>query len=99
MKAAISRLAREPLFQFLFVAVLLFGGERLINADDYANAQFQISIDDGTLVQFMQLRAKTFKPADAMGGAESAQCVRATTVNRRITLELRCIFVRRWHSI
>ena len=66
MKAAISRLAREPLFQFLFVAVLLFGGERLINADDYANAQFQISIDDGTLVQFMQLRAKTFKPADAM---------------------------------
>jgi len=66
MKAAISRIAREPLFQFLFVAVLLFGGERLINADDYANAQFQISIDDGTLVQFMQLRAKTFKPADAM---------------------------------
>ena len=71
MKAAISRLAREPLFQFLFVAVLLFGGERLINADDYANAQFQISIDDGTLVQFMQLRAKTFKPADAMAALKA----------------------------
>ncbi len=48
MKLPISRLAREPLFQFLFVAVVLFGGERLINADDYANAQFQISIDDET---------------------------------------------------
>ena len=71
MKAAISRIAREPLFQFLFVAVLLFGGERLINADDYANAQFQISIDDGTLVQFMQLRAKTFKLADAMAALKA----------------------------
>ena len=53
------------------MAVLLFGGERLINADDYANAQFQISIDDGTLVQFMQLRAKTFKPADAMAALKA----------------------------
>ena len=71
MKAAISKLAREPLFQFLFVAVVLFGGDRLINAGDYANAQFKISIDDGILVQFMQLRAKTFKPADAMAALKA----------------------------
>ena len=71
MKLPISRLAREPLFQFLFVALILFGGERLINADDYANAQFQISIDDETLVQFMQLRAKTFKPEEAIAALKA----------------------------
>ena len=29
-------LLKEPLFQFLFIALLLLLGERLINADDYA---------------------------------------------------------------
>jgi peptidyl-prolyl cis-trans isomerase C len=60
------KIFREPLFQFLLIALLLLGGERLINADDYANQQYHIVVDDQVLVQFMQLQAKTFKPEEAM---------------------------------
>ena len=59
-------LFKEPLFQFLFIALLLLLGERLINADDYAYDQYHIEVDDAVLLQFMQLRAKTFKPEEAL---------------------------------
>ena len=59
------KLLKEPLVQFLFIALVLLGGERVINADDYANEQYNILIDDQVLLQFMQLQAKTFKPNDA----------------------------------
>ena len=58
-------LLKEPLFQFLVIALLLLLGERLINADDYAYDQYHIEVDDAVLLQFMQLRAKTFKPEEA----------------------------------
>ena len=58
-------LLKEPLFQFLFIALLLLLGERLINADDYAYDQYHIEVDDAVLLQFMQLRAKTFKQEEA----------------------------------
>jgi peptidyl-prolyl cis-trans isomerase C len=58
-------LFKEPLFQFLFIALLLLLGERLINADDYAYDQYHIEVDNSVLLQFMQLRAKTFKPEEA----------------------------------
>jgi hypothetical protein len=61
-----KKIFKEPLFQFLLIALLLLGGERLINADDYADQQYQIVVDDQLLVQFMQLQAKTFKPEEAM---------------------------------
>jgi peptidyl-prolyl cis-trans isomerase C len=44
---------------------LLLLGERLINADDYAYDQYHIEVDEAVLLQFMQLRAKTFKPEEA----------------------------------
>ena len=59
-------LLKEPLVQFLLIALVLLGGERVINADDYANEQYNILIDDQVLLQFMQLQAKTFKPTEAM---------------------------------
>lgn len=59
-------LFKEPLFQFLFIALLLLLGERLINADDYAYDQYHIEVDDAVLLQFMQLRAKTFKAEEAL---------------------------------
>jgi|TARA_B110000971_G_scaffold221303_1_gene267856 hypothetical protein len=58
-------LFKEPLFQFLVIALLLLLGERLINADDYAYDQYHIEVDNAVLLQFMQLRAKTFKPQEA----------------------------------
>jgi len=62
----INKLSKEPLFQFLIIALVLLGGERLINAEDYAYDQYRIEITDKQLLQFMQLRAKTFKPDQAM---------------------------------
>ena len=64
-------LLEEPLFQFLFIALLLLLGERLINADDYAYDQYHIEVDDEVLLQFMQLRAKTFKPEEAQQALEA----------------------------
>ncbi len=57
---------KEPLFQFLFIALLLLLGERWFNADDYAYDEYHIEVDDAALLQFMQLRAKTFKPEEAL---------------------------------
>jgi hypothetical protein len=64
----IKKLSKEPLFQFLIIALVLLGGERWINAEDYAYDQYHIQIQDQQLLQFMQLRAKTFK----LDQAESA---------------------------
>jgi len=61
----IKKLSKEPLFQFLIIALVLLGGERWINAEDFAYDQYHIQIDDQQLLQFMQLRAKTFKPDQA----------------------------------
>ena len=66
-----KKIFKEPLFQFLLIALLLLGGERLINAADYADQQYQILVDDQVLVQFMQLRAKTFKPEEAMAALKA----------------------------
>ena len=65
------KLLKEPLVQFLLIALVLLGGERVINADDYANEQYNILIDDQVLLQFMQLQAKTFKPNDAKAALEA----------------------------
>ncbi|MGB2042276.1 MAG: peptidyl-prolyl cis-trans isomerase [Porticoccaceae bacterium] len=61
----ITKLLKEPLVQFFLIALVLLGGERWINADDYAYDQYLIQIDDQQLLQFMQLRAKTFRPDQA----------------------------------
>ena len=57
---------KEPLFQFLIIGLVLLGGERLINAEDYSDDQYSIFIDDQLLAQFMQREAKSFKPEDAL---------------------------------
>lgn len=60
-----KKIVREPLFQFLFIALILLGGERLINADDYGDQQYNILVDDQQLLQFMQLQARMFRPEEA----------------------------------
>jgi peptidyl-prolyl cis-trans isomerase C len=67
----IKKLFKEPLFQFLIIALVLLGGERWVNADDYAYDQYSIQIDDQQLLQFMQLRAKTFKPEQAQAALDA----------------------------
>ncbi len=67
----IKKLSKEPLFQFLIIALLLLGGERLINAEDYAYDQYRIVVTDQQLLQFMQLRAKTFKPDQARAALDA----------------------------
>ena len=68
---SMKKILTEPLFQFLLIALLLLGGERLINADDYADQQYLITIDDQLLAQFMQLQAKIFKPDEAMAALKA----------------------------
>ena len=60
-----KKFLKEPLVQFLLIALVLLGGERWINAQDYAYDQYLIEVDDQQLLQFMQLRAKTFRPDQA----------------------------------
>jgi peptidyl-prolyl cis-trans isomerase C len=62
---------KEPLFQFLLIALLLLGGEQIMNADDYADQQYNIVVDDQVLAQFMQLQAKMFKPEKAMAALKA----------------------------
>jgi peptidyl-prolyl cis-trans isomerase C len=66
-----KKIFREPLFQFLLIALLLLGGERIMNADDYADQQYNIVVDDQVLAQFMQLQAKMFKPEKAMAALKA----------------------------
>lgn len=42
-----------------------------MNADDYANQQYHIVVDDQVLMQFMQLQAKMFKPEQAMAALKA----------------------------
>ena len=60
-----KKFLKEPLVQFLLIALVLLGGERWINAEDYAYDQYLIQVDDQQLLQIMQLRAKTFRPDQA----------------------------------
>jgi len=66
-----KKLIKEPLIQFVCIALLLLLGERLINADAYAYDQYHINVDDAVLLQYMQLRAKTFRPDDALKALQS----------------------------
>lgn len=61
-----SKIIREPLFQFLFIAFVLLLAERLISGNAYKDDQYHIRIDDQVLVDYMQLRAKAFNKAEAV---------------------------------
>ncbi len=65
MKFSYRQLLKEPLVQFMAIGLLLFGGERLLNSDDYADSQNNILVDDKVLTQFLQQQAKKFKPEQA----------------------------------
>ena len=66
MKLSFRRLFKEPLVQFLAIGLVLFGGERLLNADSYADSHYKILVDDKVLIQFLQQQAKKFKPEQAI---------------------------------
>ena len=66
MKLSYGGLVKEPLLQFLVIGLILFGGERLLNADDYADSHYKILVDDEVLTQFLQQRAKQYKPEQAI---------------------------------
>ena len=66
MKLSYGGLVKEPLVQFLVIGLILFGGERLLNADDYADSHYKILVDDEVLTQFLQQRAKQYKPEQAI---------------------------------
>jgi len=66
MNSFFNKIIKEPLFQFLVIGLILLGGERLINSEDYSDDQYSILIDDQLLAQFMQRQAKSFKPEDAL---------------------------------
>jgi hypothetical protein len=65
MKFSYRQLIKEPLIQFMAIGLLLFGGERLLNSDDYADSQNNILVDEKVLTQFLQQQAKKFKPEQA----------------------------------
>lgn len=65
MSKLIAKIAREPLFQFLLVACVLLFLERLVTGNPYADNQYQIRVDNQVLVQYLQLRTKTFDPSEA----------------------------------
>jgi hypothetical protein len=66
MKLSFRRLFKEPLVQFLAIGLVLFGGERVLNADSYADSHYKILVDDKVLTQFLQQQAKKFKPEQAI---------------------------------
>ena len=66
MKLSFRRLFKEPLVQFLAIGLVLFGGERVLNADSYADSHYKILVDDKVLIQFLQQQAKKFKPEQAI---------------------------------
>jgi hypothetical protein len=71
MRIYLRRLGREPLIQFLVVGLCVFFLERWINAEDYTYDQYTIVIDDQSLSQFMQQRAKQFNSAEAKNALAS----------------------------
>ena len=52
MKFSYRQLIKEPLIQFMAIGLLLFGGERLLNSDDYADSQNNILVDEKVLTQY-----------------------------------------------
>lgn len=64
MKVFIQQAVREPLAQFLVIALVLLGVERLINQDQYRDP-YQIRIDDQVLLQYLQVRARSYNGAQA----------------------------------
>lgn len=64
MKVFIQQAVREPLAQFLVIALVLLGVERLINQDQYQDP-YQIRIDDQVLLQYLQVRARSYNGAQA----------------------------------
>ena len=64
-KATFMQLIKEPLLHFLVIAALVIGGERLINADSYADTDYSILVNDKILSQYLQQQAKTFRPEQA----------------------------------
>lgn len=66
MKLSFRRLFKEPLVQFLAIGLVLFGGERVLNANSYADSHYKILVDDKVLIQFLQQQAKKFKPEQAI---------------------------------
>ena len=66
MKLSFRGLFKEPLVQFLAIGLVLFGGERVLNADSYADSHYKILVDDKVLTQFLQQQAKKFKPEQAI---------------------------------
>jgi len=66
MKLSFRGLFKEPLVQFLAIGLVLFGGEGVLNADNYADSHYKILVDDKVLTQFLQQQAKKFKPEQAI---------------------------------
>lgn len=64
MKVFIQQAVREPLAQFLVIALVLLGAERYINQDQYRDP-YQIRIDDQVLLQYLQVRARSYNGAQA----------------------------------
>lgn len=64
MKVFIQQAVREPLAQFLVIALVLLGAERYINQDQYRDL-YQIRIDDQVLLQYLQVRARSYNGAQA----------------------------------
>jgi parvulin-like peptidyl-prolyl isomerase len=64
MKVFIKQAVREPLAQFLVIALVLLGAERYINQDQYRDP-YQIRIDDQVLLQYLQVRARSYNGAQA----------------------------------
>ena len=64
MKVFIKQVVREPLAQFLMIALVLLGAERYINQDQYRDP-YQIRIDDQLLLQYLQVRARSYNGAQA----------------------------------
>ena len=58
----IKKFLKEPLVQFLVISLVLLGGERWINAEDYAYDQYHIQIDDQQLLQFNMLLEDQLAP-------------------------------------
>ena len=67
MNVSLRNAAKEPLFQFIVIGLLLIVGERLVNSSNYSG-EYQIIVDDQVLAQFMQQQAKTFEPDQALAG-------------------------------
>ena len=61
-----NKIIREPLFQFLLIAFALLLAEHLINGSSQIDDQYHIRVDDQVLVQYLQLRAKTFDQVEAV---------------------------------